>query len=250
MPGVAPGDNRPDPQRERRDVAMFDRQITEDEYATERERMVRFQLAGRGIRDRRVLEAMRAVPRHRFVPPHLAGSAYHDSPLPIGQGQTISQPYIVALMTELLSLRGTEKVLEIGTGSGYQAAVLSLLALQVISVERFAPLAQEAQRVLVELGYRNVRIEVGDGSLGWPAEAPYDAIVVTAASPQMPSPLRDQLAEGGRLLAPVGPRWTQQLVLERRVGNQYRTEMSISVAFVPLIGEHGWQERGDSRPEE
>jgi protein-L-isoaspartate(D-aspartate) O-methyltransferase len=229
---------------------MFDRQTTKDEYAQERERMVRLQIAGRGIRDRRVLEAMQAVPRHRFVPPHLLGSAYHDSPLPIGQGQTISQPYIVGLMTELLALQGTEKVLEIGTGSGYQAALLSLLAAQVISVERFSPLAQEAQQVLAELGYGNVHIEVGDGSLGWPCEAPYDAIVVTAASPHMPAPLREQLADGGRLLAPIGPRWTQQLVLERRIGNQYRTEMSIGVAFVPLIGEHGWQERGDARPGE
>ena len=212
--------------------------------------MVRFQIAGRGIRDRRVLEAMQAVPRHRFVPPHLVGSAYHDSPLPIGQGQTISQPYIVGLMTELLALQGTEKVLEIGTGSGYQAALLSLLAAQVISVERFSSLAQEAQQVLADLGYTNVRVEVGDGSLGWPGEAPYDAIVVTAASPHMPDPLRGQLVDGGRLLAPIGPRWTQQLVLERRTGNQYRTEMSIGVAFVPLIGQHGWQERGDARPGE
>jgi protein-L-isoaspartate(D-aspartate) O-methyltransferase len=229
---------------------MFGRQTTEDEYTQERERMVRFQIAGRGIHDRRVLEALQAVPRHRFVPPHLAGSAYHDSPLPIGQGQTISQPYIVALMTELLALQGTEKVLEIGTGSGYQAALLSLLAAQVISVERFASLAQDAQQVLADLGYGNVRVEVGDGSLGWPSEAPYDAIVVTAASPHMPDPLREQLVDGGRLLAPIGPRWTQQLVLERRIGNQFRTETSIGVAFVPLIGEHGWQERGDARLEE
>jgi protein-L-isoaspartate(D-aspartate) O-methyltransferase len=187
---------------------------------------------------------MRTVPRHRFVPEYLIGAAYRDAPLPIGQGQTISQPYIVGFMTELLELEGDDRVLEIGTGSGYQAAILSRLASEVISVERFSDLAQEARERLAELGYDNVRIEVGDGSLGWPADAPYDAIIVTAASPEIPEPLQSQLADLGRLLAPIGPRWTQQLVRVRRVGPRFETETLIGVAFVPLIGAHGWQDRG------
>jgi protein-L-isoaspartate(D-aspartate) O-methyltransferase len=210
---------------------------TEAEFTRERER---------------VLEAMRAVPRHLFVPPHLRGSAYRDSPLPIDQGQTISQPYIVALMTELLELEGGEKVLEIGTGSGYQTAILSRLAAEVITVERFPSMAEEARDLLRRLGYENIRVYAGDGSLGWPDEAPYDAIVVTAASPEVPLPLKEQLADGGRLLVPVGPRWTQHLVrvrrrAARRVEEQFETEILIGVAFVPLIGEHGWQQRGSAR---
>ena len=228
---------------------MFKRWIEQEDYDSERERMVRTQIEARGVRDRRVLEAMRAVPRHLFIPGHTIGSAYRDSPLPIGQGQTISQPYIVALMTELLELRGKEKVLEIGTGSGYQAAILSQLAGRVISVERIPQLAQEAADLLARLGYENVHVKVGDGTLGWPAEAPYDAIMVTAASPQVPEPLKEQLADGGRLVVPVGPRWTQDLVRIRRMGDQLHTETLIGVAFVPLIGEHGWQERGNVRRE-
>ncbi|MBL7200543.1 MAG: protein-L-isoaspartate(D-aspartate) O-methyltransferase [Anaerolineae bacterium] len=219
----------------------------EGEYTKERERMVRSQIAARGIRCERVLAAMRAVPRHVFVPGHLLGSAYRDSPLPIGHGQTISQPYIVAYMTQMLELEGTDRVLEIGTGSGYQAAILSQLAAQVISVERFPSLAKEASQVLESLGCQNVRVEVGDGSLGWPAEAPYDAIIVTAAAPHIPQPLQEQLAEGGRLVAPVGPRWTQELIRIRRTGDQYHSDSLMGVAFVPLIGEHGWQDRGSVR---
>jgi protein-L-isoaspartate(D-aspartate) O-methyltransferase len=217
------------------------------EFARDRERMVRTQIAARGIRDERVLAAMRAVPRHQFVPAHVIGSAYHDSPLPIGQGQTISQPYIVAYMSERLALAGDERVLEIGTGSGYQAAILSQLAREVISVERFPALAQEASERLIRLGYDNVRVEVSDGSFGWPDEAPYDAIMITAAAPEVPDPLKQQLADGGRLLAPVGPRWTQQLIYITRTGDDFHTESLIGVAFVPLIGEHGWQERGGIR---
>jgi protein-L-isoaspartate(D-aspartate) O-methyltransferase len=190
---------------------------------------------------------MRAVPRHRFVPAYQAGSAYRDSPLPIGQGQTISQPYIVALMSEMLELKGDEKVLEVGTGSGYQAAILGQLAAEVISVERFESLAQEARARLRELGYHNVRVDVGDGSLGWPPDAPYDAIIVTAASPELPPPLEEQLAEGGRLVAPVGPRWTQYLLRVRRRKGKLKREKTIGVAFVPLIGAHGWQQRGETR---
>ena len=226
---------------------MPDTPAPETDYAALREAMVTNQIETRGVHDRRVLAAMRAVPRHRFVPAHLAASAYHDSPLPIGMGQTISQPYIVALMSEMLELTGRERVLEIGTGSGYQTAILAQLAAEVISVERFESLAQEARDRLVELGYGHVRVEVGDGSLGWPADAPYDAILVTAASPGVPLPLQEQLAEGGRLVVPAGPRRTQQLVRVRRVGGQLERETTIGVAFVPLIGEHGWRRRGETR---
>jgi protein-L-isoaspartate(D-aspartate) O-methyltransferase len=206
--------------------------------------MVRSQIQARGISDERVLAAMRSVPRHRFVPGHMLGAAYRDAPLPIGQGQTISQPYIVAYMTDLLSLVGSERVLEIGTGSGYQAAILSILAREVITVERLPALSREAKALLDELGYDNVYVKVGDGTLGWPLDAPYDAIVVTAAAPQMPVPLQWQLADGGRLLAPIGPRWSQQLVRVWRDRETFRTETLLGVAFVPLIGEHGWQDRG------
>lgn len=222
---------------------MFGRREDPD-YERAREDMVRRQIELRGIRDERVLTAVRSVPRHRFVPGHVLGAAYRDSPLPIGYGQTISQPYIVALMTEKLGLEGDEKVLEIGTGSGYQAAVLGCLAGEVITVERLAGLAKEARALLVELGYDNVHVKVGDGTLGWPDEAPYDAIIVTAAAPEVPDPLRWQLADGGRLVVPVGPRWTQQLLRVWRVGDSFRTENVLGVAFVPLIGEHGWQDRG------
>jgi len=209
-----------------------------------RHEMVRLQIQARGISDERVLAAMRAVPRHRFVPGHMLGAAYRDAPLAIGQGQTISQPYIVAYMTDRLQLEGCERVLEIGTGSGYQAAILGILAREVITVERLPVLSREAKALLDELGYDNVHVKVGDGTLGWPEDAPYDAIVVTAAAPQMPAPLQWQLADGGRLLAPVGPRWSQQLVRVRREGETFQTETLLGVAFVPLLGEHGWQNRG------
>jgi len=220
--------------------------MSEEEADLERERkeMVRRQIKGRRIQDELVLEAMRTVPRHRFVPPYVRGSAYRDAPLPIGEGQTISQPYVVAFMTAALQLSGGEKVLEIGTGSGYQAAVLALIAGEVISVERLPRLAEEARRTLAELGYDNVRVVVGDGTQGWPEEAPYDAIMVTAASPEVPAPLLQQLADGGRLVAPVGPRHTQQLVRVRREREEFRREDLLGVAFVPLIGEHGWDKRG------
>jgi protein-L-isoaspartate(D-aspartate) O-methyltransferase len=228
---------------------MFNKWRELEDHERDRERMVRMQIEARGVRDPHVLEAMRAVPRHLFVPGHVIGSAYRDAPLPIGQGQTISQPYIVALMTELLELKGEEKVLEIGTGSGYQAAILSQLATQVITVERIPQLAQEASELLVQLGYDNIHVKVGDGTLGWPDDAPYDAVIVTAASPQIPEPLKGQLTDGGRLVAPVGPRWTQELVRVRRRGDRYHSETLLGVAFVPLIGEHGWQERGNMRRE-
>ncbi len=214
------------------------------EYDRARERMVRSQIEARGIRDPQVLAAMRQVPRHLFVPVNMRGSAYYDSPLPIGEGQTISQPYIVALMTEMLELTGEERVLEIGTGSGYQAAILSLLAREVYTVERLPDLARSAEEVLGQLGYTNVHVRVGDGTLGWPEHAPYDAIIVTAAPPEIPSPLLDQLTDGGRFVAPIGPRWTQTLVRVRREGEKFHEESLTAVAFVPLVGVHGWDERG------
>jgi len=210
------------------------------DYEKEREHMVESQLVRRGIKDKRVLDAMRRVPRHLFVPPDARGLAYSDGPLPIGQGQTISQPYIVALMTELLELTGQEKVLELGTGSGYQAAILSRLVGQVYSVERHTTLAEQAEQVLAQLGYDNVVISVGDGTLGWPEHSPYEAIIVTAAAPDVPQPLTDQLADGGRLVAPVGSRWSQVLAKVKRQGEALVREQLTAVAFVPLVGKYGW----------
>lgn len=203
--------------------------------------MVREQIERRGIRDPRVLTAMRAVPRHEFVPPDQREWAYSDGALRIEMGQTISQPYIVALMTELLHLRGGETVLEVGTGSGYQAAVLAQIAGQVHSIERHAPLAENARRTLTELGIENIRIHLGDGSLGLPEFAPYAAILVTAAAPQAPPPLLAQLAEGGRLVIPVGGKTSQTLETWQRHGQSYRRKAISAVAFVPLLGAEGWQ---------
>jgi len=210
------------------------------DYDKEREHMVESQLVRRGIKDRRVLDAMRQVPRHLFVPKDTRGLAYCDGPLPIGQGQTISQPYIVALMTELLELTGQEKVLELGTGSGYQAAILSRLVSQVYSVERHAALAEQAEKVFAQLGYDNIVISVGDGTLGWPEHSPYEAIIVTAAAPDVPQPLMEQLADGGRLVAPVGSRWSQVLAKVKRQGETLTREHLTAVAFVPLVGKYGW----------
>jgi len=207
-----------------------------DERSAERERMVADQIAARGVRDSRVLAAMRKVPRHEFVPAELAARAHHDSPLPIGHAQTISQPYIVAFMTEQLELDGDEKVLEIGTGSGYQAAVLGELAKQVHTIEIVEPLARQSRELLAQQGYANIAVRAGDGYRGWPEEAPFDAIILTAAPPEIPQPLIDQLAMGGRLVAPVG-RWNQELVLIRRDENGFHREKLIGVRFVPMVGE-------------
>lgn len=214
----------------------------QDSYLQERERMVTDQLQRRGIRDEHVLSAMRAVPRHRFVPEEHRHLAYADGPLPIGQGQTISQPYIVALMTQLLQLAGDEEVLEIGTGSGYQAAVLSHLAQTVHTVEQHGELANRARWVMEALGIENVRVHVGDGSSGWPESAPYQGIISTAAAPQVPKPFLAQLADGGRLVLPVGGRDGQLLQVWHREGDQFDRETIAPVAFVPLRGEHGWGE--------
>lgn len=206
--------------------------------------MVEQDIAGRGVRDARVLAAMRDVPREAFVPASRRDQAYDDRPLPIGAGQTISQPYIVALMCEALQLTGDERVLEIGTGSGYAAAVLSHLAAQVETVERIPELAERAARLLTKLNQNNVQVHCGDGTLGWSDAAPYDAIVVTAAGPDVPQALLAQLALGGRLVMPVGAsRGSQKLVRVTRAGqDDYRSESLCEVAFVPLMGEQGWPE--------
>lgn len=216
--------------------------MNEGNYRTERDRMVTEQFIKRDITDERVLSAMKKVPRHIFVPKEHRHLAYSDCPLPIGQSQTISQPYIVALMTQMLSLKGEECVLEIGTGSGYQAAVLSLLAKEVHTVERLENLASRAQKCLNELDIKNVYVHVGDGTRGWPEYAPYDAVVATAAAPEVPRPLLDQLADGGRLVIPVGSRIGQ--ILERwiREGNEFKHEQTVPVAFVPLLGDFGWKD--------
>ena len=212
-----------------------------------RERMVDRQIEIRGVRDQAVLSAMRKVPRERFVPESLAELAYTDRPLPIGEGQTISQPYIVAMMTDALTLRPHDRVLEIGTGSGYGAAVLSVLAAEVYTIERLEELAESARTRLVELGYANVHVRHGDGSLGWPAHAPYDAIVVTASGPDVPTALLEQLAIGGRLVMPIGNRDRQRLVRVERTGpERYTREILEAVVLVPLIGAQGWNETGDA----
>ena len=211
-------------------------------FETLRHLMAEHQLERRGIRDPLVLEAMRSVPREAFVPPELAEEAYADGPLPIGEGQTISQPYIVALMVEALELRRGERVLEIGAGSGYAAAVLAEIAAEVYTVERHAPLAREARERLRALGYENVQLRVGDGSRGWPEHAPYDAIVVAAGAPEVPEALKEQLAVGGRLVIPVGQgRTLQELLRLRRLSEtQYQREELGGVRFVPLVGAEGW----------
>lgn len=211
-------------------------------FANLRNRMVTEQIISRGVHDERVLEALRRVPRHLFVPDEYANIAYSDSPLPIGHGQTISQPYIVALMTELLELEGEENVLEVGTGSGYQAALLAFLAHQVHTIERHAELADKADEVLMSLGLTNVMVHVGDGSLGIPKYAPYQAIMITAAAPRVPQPIFDQLDEGGRLVLPEGGAGGQLLDRWRKQGGKYHQEHIAPVAFVPLRGQHGWRD--------
>ena len=212
------------------------------DYSKLRDRMVKRQIAGRGVRSEKVLDAMRKVPRERFLPQGQGVWAYDDAPLPIGDGQTISQPYIVAYMTEALALEGGERVLEIGTGSGYAAAVLAEIAADVYTIERIGGLADMASAVLDDLGYHNVHVRQGDGTLGWPEEAPFDGIVVTAGGPDVPETLQRQLKIGGRLVIPVGKSsWYQELVRVTRVSEtEFETEYLIPVRFVPLIGEEGW----------
>lgn len=214
----------------------------EMDYAILRKRMVDEQLIPRGIKQPRVIEAFLKVQRHRFIPEGLRSSAYADYPIPIGEGQTISQPYIVALMTECLDLSANQKVLEIGTGSGYQAAILAELSNQVYSIERFPSLAKRAEFLLQDLGYSNVRIKVEDGTLGWPEEAPFSRIIVTAATPEVPLPLTEQLSENGKMILPLGEAFNQVLTLIKKEKGQLKSESICGCVFVPLIGKYAYQE--------
>lgn len=210
---------------------------------TKRHRMVEEQIIRRGINDLRVIRAMRDVPRHRFIEEALVDSAYEDHPVPIGYGQTISQPYMVALMTQALELSGDEKVLEIGTGSGYQAALLAELAKKVYTVDRIPQLVERARRILLdELNYKNIVILVRNGTIGLPEYAPFDRIIVTAGAPDVPPPLIEQLKEGGRLVIPKGDRFTQTLLVIRKEGGKCVTTSLGGCVFVPLIGKYGWED--------
>lgn len=211
-----------------------------NDYAAQRREMVRDQIARRGLREARLLAAFEAVPRHLFVPDDHRHLAYADGPLPIGWGQTISQPYIVALMTSLLELHGDERVLEVGTGSGYQAAILSHLAAEVHTVEWVPELGAGAEKLFKELGLNNIHCHIGDGSLGWPEAAPYDGILVAAAAPDIPQPLLDQLKENARLVIPVGDAGYQMLQVWTKRGDHSDSQEVAPVAFVPLRGKHGW----------
>jgi len=213
-----------------------------DEFAKLRDDMVREQIASRGIRSRGVLEAMRKVKRHLFVPQQFINEAYNDHPLPIGMGQTISQPYMVALMTEVLDVGGAEKLLEIGTGSGYQTAILAELTNHVYSVERDRELVEYAEQRLLKLGYRNAEIYHRDGTEGLPQHAPFPRIMVTAASRGVPEPLFDQLEEGGKMVIPIGLRFSQELMLIRKVKDRMESEFVCGCVFVALVGKHGWAE--------
>jgi protein-L-isoaspartate(D-aspartate) O-methyltransferase len=215
--------------------------MTTDTREAERLRMVKYQIAARGVGDERVLSVMREMPRHLFVPEPYRSAAYQDSPLPIGQGQTISQPYIVARMTELLEVSPEDRVLEVGTGSGYQAAILGRLARQVVTLERIPEVAEIARKNLESLGLSNVKVVVTDGTEGYPDDAPYNAILVTASTPEVPRPLMDQLADGGRLVAPVGSRDLQELVRLVRKEEHFARESYGGVVFVPLLGKYGWK---------
>ncbi|MEE8596479.1 protein-L-isoaspartate(D-aspartate) O-methyltransferase [candidate division WOR-3 bacterium] len=210
------------------------------EWIFERERMVKEQIVARGIKDNRVIEAIKKVPRHLFVDKTYYHQAYNDYPLPIGQDQTISQPYMVAAMTEILELKGSEKVLEVGTGSGYQTAILALLCSKVYSIERISDLTRKARLKLDKLGFRNINLVVGDGSLGWPDYAPYTGIMVTAGAPEIPNTLINQLDENGRLVIPVGDEYSQILnLVKKHKGRIYRKEF-FGCTFVPLVGKIGW----------
>jgi protein-L-isoaspartate(D-aspartate) O-methyltransferase len=218
------------------------KQKVKDIYERSRRVMVETQLIPRGIRQKEVIEAMRTVPRHMFVEEGLHSQAYSDFPLPIGEGQTISQPFMVAHMTQALALTGREKVLEIGAGSGYQTAILSLLSERVFSIERIPTLAARARKNLDSLHYSNVQIRVGDGTAGWPEESPFDAIIVTAASPKVPKTYVDQLAPGGRLVIPVGGEFLQELLkITKKDGKTVKEDLG-GCRFVKLVGRFGWQE--------
>jgi len=216
--------------------------VNNHDYRLARERMVRTQLIPRGIKDKGVLAAMEKIPRHRFVEEALVGEAYNDHPLPIGHKQTISQPYIVALMTEALELTGREKTLEIGTGSGYQTAILAELSGKVCTVERIRALMLQARKILAELGYTNILFKAFDGTLGWEEHAPYDAIIVTAGAPKIPEPLIEQLAERGRLVIPTGNRFSQELIKITKIKGKLVQKSLGGCRFVNLVGIHGWKD--------
>jgi protein-L-isoaspartate(D-aspartate) O-methyltransferase len=204
-----------------------------------RKRMVEEQLVPRGIKDERVLNAFGKVQRHKFLPKELETSAYADFPLPIGEAQTISQPFMVAVMTECLKLEGGEKVLEIGTGSGYQSAILAELAKEVYTIERFATLAEKAKKIFDELGYANIKVKVADGTLGWPSEAPFDRIIITAASPRIPLPMVDQLSENGKIVLPLGESFSQVLTVIEKKKDKLESIQVCGCVFVPLVGKYG-----------
>lgn len=210
------------------------------DFSRLRHLMIETQIVPRGIKDSRVIEAMRKVPRHHFVDVSLRDRAYDDMALPFEEGQTVSQPYMVAVMTELLELKGTEKVLEIGTGSGYQAAILAELSGEVYTIERLRSLSERAGKTLDSLGYKNVHLITGDGTLGFQDEAPFDRILITAGAPEIPRPLPEQVAEGGIIVAPVGDRFSQQLVKAQKLHNELSCEYHTPCVFVPLIGVYGW----------
>ncbi|HBY57966.1 MAG TPA: protein-L-isoaspartate O-methyltransferase [Candidatus Atribacteria bacterium] len=211
------------------------------DFQKAREEMIKYQIKGRGIKDERVLWAMSIVPREKFVLKENEEEAYMDSPLPIGMGQTISQPYMVALMTECLSLKGPERVLEVGTGSGYQAAILSKLAKEVYTIERFKILAERAERIFKKLGIKNIKVVVGDGTNGLKEYSPYDGIIVTAGAPEIPKTLVDQLKENGRIVIPVGNSFSQDLLQGIKVKGKLKIRNFGGCVFVPLVGKYGWQ---------
>jgi len=217
------------------ELITFRKNEDSDSRIEERSMMVETQIKRRGVKDERVLQAMRKVPRHLFVPKNERDQAYNDYPLKIGHGQTISQPYIVALMTELLKIEPEDKILEVGTGSGYQAAILAELAAEVYTIEIVEPLAQSAEKLLEKLGYSNIKIRAGDGFFGWPEEAPFDGIMLTAAPVKVPRPLLDQLKDGGRLVVPEG-KFYQDLVVYEKVKNRIKRREVIPVRFVPMTG--------------
>jgi protein-L-isoaspartate(D-aspartate) O-methyltransferase len=210
------------------------------DFSSPREMMAARQLQARGIKDKRVLAAFRKVPRDLFIPQQHKQESYEDHPVSIGSGQTISQPYMVALMTELLNLKDTDRVLEIGTGSGYQTAILAQLCLEVYTVERITALAEEARRILTELDYTNINVKIGDGSCGWGEHAPYNGIIVTCAAPSIPQPLIEQLSEGGRLVIPTGTNFSQVLTLVEKEGSNIKESQVCACVFVPLVGRYGW----------
>src|SRR5438270_4150767 len=217
----------------------------QDGFTNQRIAMVELQLRSRGIRDERVLAAMQRVPRHEFVPPSLQADAYADMPLPIGSGQTISQPYIVAAMLEALQLQAEDRLLEIGTGSGYMTALLAELAAEILTVERHADLAKRASEILTRLGYDNIQVIVGDGSLGYPPAAPYGGIIASAAAPRIPQAFIEQLSEGGRMVIPVGPPQAQQLQLVRKIAGEMVITALDPCRFVPMIGESAYRAQED-----